>query len=102
MGSNFCSSAVLVQTFNATDAYNFITKEANIPVNLVPLFNGVSFLFCCFLKSGVTNKLKSIFKEQKVRVIYSKQDKNSAVVRTLGWSVYEWMATTPTFVLRKE
>ena len=40
-------------SFNTRGVYNFITKEANIPVNLVPFFNEVSNLFCHFLKSGV-------------------------------------------------
>ena len=51
----------LVSTFTTRGVCNFITKEANIPVNLVPLFNDVLFLFCRFLKSGVTNGLKSPF-----------------------------------------
>ena len=61
MGIIFCSSVALVWTFKTRGVYNFITKKANIPVKLVPLFNGVSFLFCCFLKSRVTNELKSLF-----------------------------------------
>ena len=63
----FCSTVVLVSTFNTRDVDSFITKNANIPVNLVPLFHGVSFFFCCFIKSGVKNELKSRFslKEQK-------------------------------------
>ena len=61
MGIIFCSSVALVWAFNTRCVYNFITKEANIPVNLVPFFNDVSFLFCSFLKSGVKNELKSIF-----------------------------------------
>ena len=45
-------------------------------LSVVPFFNGVSFLFCCFLISGVTNELKPFsLKDKKVRVIYSKQDK---------------------------
>ena len=41
------------------------------------VLNEVSFLFCRFLKSGVTNELKSLFllKSKKVRVIYSKHGK---------------------------
>ena len=82
--------------------YNFITKKVNIPVNLVPFFNVVSFLFCRFLKSGVTNVLKSLFlfKSKKARVIYSKQDK-AAVVKTLVWSVYVWRTATATFFFKK-
>ena len=40
----FCSNVVLVWTFNARIVYSFITNKANIPVNLVPFFNGSSFL----------------------------------------------------------
>ena len=47
MGRIFCSSIVLVWTFNTRGVYNFIIKKANIPVNLVPFFNGVLFLLCC-------------------------------------------------------
>ena len=43
-----CSSVILVLIFNTRDVYNFIIKKANIPVNLVPFFNGVSFLFYRF------------------------------------------------------
>ena len=83
MGIIYCSSVVLVLAFNTRGVYNFITKKANIPVNLVPFFNGVSFLFCCFLKSGVTKEQKSIFllKSKKVRVIYSKKDKTLLLVK---------------------
>ena len=61
----------------------FITKEVHIPVNLVPFLNDVLFLFCRFLKSGVTNELKSIFlwKSKKVRVIYSKQCKTLLLIK---------------------
>ena len=74
MGIIFCSSVALVWTFNTRGVYNFITKKAIIPVNLVPFFNRLSLLLCGFLKSGVTNELKSLFllKSKKVRVIYSK------------------------------
>ena len=60
MGSIFCSSVVLGWTFNTRGVYNFITKKANIPVSLVLFFYVVSFLSCRFLKSGVTNELKSL------------------------------------------
>ena len=66
MGTIFCSSVALVWTFNDRGVYNFITEEANIPVDLVPFLNDVSLLICCFLKYGVTNELRSLFlKEQK-------------------------------------
>ena len=71
MGIIFCSSVALVLTFNTRGAYNFITKKANISVNLVPFFSDVWFLFCRFLKSGVMNELKSLslVKSKTVRVI---------------------------------
>ena len=92
MGIIFCSSVALVWTFNTRGVYNFITKEANIPVNLVPVFNNVSFLFYRFLKSGVTNELKSLFlwKSKKVRVIYFKQGKILLLIkRQFGHHIYE-------------
>ena len=72
MGIIFSSSVVLVSPFNTRGVYNFITKRAIILVNLVPLFSGVSFLFCRFLKSRVTNELKSLFlwKSRKVRGLF--------------------------------
>ena len=72
-----CSSAPLVSALNTRGVYNFITKEANIPINLVPFFNDVSLLFCRFLKSWLTNELRRLFlwKSKKVRVIYSKEGK---------------------------
>ena len=79
----FCSSVILVWTFNTWSVYNFITKKANIPVNLVLFFSDVSFAFSRFLKSGVTNELKSLLllKSKKARVIYSKQDKRYETVK---------------------
>ena len=74
VGIIFCSSIALVWTFNTRDVYNFITKEANIPVNLVPFFNDISFLFYRFLKSGVTNEL-SLFLWKSKKVNYSKHGK---------------------------
>ena len=79
----FCSSVALVWTFNGRGLYNFITKEANIPVNLVLLFNDVSFLFCRFLRSGVTYELKRLFlwESKKSRLIYSKQGKTLLLIK---------------------
>ena len=57
----FCTSVALIWISNSRGVYNFITKKANIPLKLVPFFNGVSFLFYRFLNSGVTNELKSLF-----------------------------------------
>ena len=75
MGIIFCTSIDVIWTSNSRGVYNFITKKANILVKLVPFFNGALFVFCRFLKSGVTNELKSLFflKSKKSRVIYSKQ-----------------------------
>ena len=83
IGSIFWSNVVLVWTFNTRGVYNFITKKANIPVNLVLFFNGISFLLYHFLKSGGTNELKSLFllKSKKVRVIYSKQEKTLLLLK---------------------
>ena len=83
MGIIFCSGTALVWTFNTRGVFDFITKEASIPVNLVPFFDDVLFLFCRFLKSGVTNELKSIFlwQSKKVRVIYSKQGKTFLLIK---------------------
>ena len=60
-----------------------MTEKADIPLNLVPFFDDVSFLFCRFLKSGVTNELKSLFllKNKKGNVISSKQDQTLQLVR---------------------
>ena len=83
MGITFCSSIPLISTFNTRGVHDFITRKANIPVYLVPLFKGVLFLFCLFSKSGVTNELKCLFllKSKKVRVVYSKQGKTLLLVK---------------------
>ena len=98
MGIILCSGVALVWTFNTRGVSNFITKEANIPINLVSFFNDVSFLFCRFLKSGVTNVLKSLFlwRSKKVRVICLKQGKNFAAHKTLVWSTYAGRTATAT------
>ena len=61
----------------------------------------MSFLFCRFLKSGVTNnELKSLFvlKSKKVTVIYLfKTRLNIAVGKMLVWSAYVWRTATATF-----
>ena len=58
-------------------------KKANIPVDLILLFNGALFPFCYFLESGVTNELKSLFllNNKKVRVVYSTKDKTLLLVK---------------------
>ena len=92
MGIIFCSNVALVWTFNTRGVYNFIIKKANIPVNLVPFFNGVSFQFCPFLKSGVTNELKSLslLKSKKI-------GQNFAVNKMLVWSPNVWRTATAIF-----
>ena len=64
-----CSSVVLVWNFNTRGVYDFISKQANIPGYLVPLFNGLSYLFCRFLKSGVTNELKRLLLLRQTAVL---------------------------------
>lgn len=78
-----CSSVVLVLTFHARSVYNFIIKKANFPAHLVPLYNGVWFLFCRFLKPGVTtNGLKCLLlKSKKVRRVCSKQDRTFLLIK---------------------
>ena len=98
MGIIFCSSVAQVWTFNTRGVYNFITKEVNIPVNLVPFFNEISFLFCHFLKSGVTNDLK----EQKSQNYLFQTGQNFAAHKTLVWSIYVWRTTTATIFFKKE
>ena len=90
MGSIFCSSVALIWTFNTRVFYNFVTKKANIPVNLVPFFNGVLFLLCHYLLSGVTNELKSLlfWKSEKVRAIDLKQDKTLLLLKRFGQHMY--------------
>ena len=82
-GSIFCSTVVLVLTINTSGGFSFMTNKENIPVNVVPFFNGVSFPFCHFLKPGVTDELKSLFilNINKVRVCYSKQDKTLLLLK---------------------
>ena len=67
MGTIFCSSVALVWTFNTKGVYNFITKEPNISVNLVPFFVVVLFQFYRFLKIWSTEWAEKSFsvKEQK-------------------------------------
>ena len=82
----------LVWTFNTRGAYNFITKEASIPLNLVQFFNEVSLLFYRFLKSGETNELKSIFlwESKEVKSYLFQTGQNFAANKTLFWSAYVW------------
>ena len=77
-----CSVALII-TFNTKGVYNFIPQKANFPVSLVLFYNGASFLFCRFLKSGVANELKNFFllQNKNVRVIYSKQDKTLLLLK---------------------
>ena len=103
MASIFCSSVVLACTFNTRVVYNFITKKADIPANLVPFFSGILFLFCRFLKSEVTNELKSIFLlKGKSQGYLFNTGQSFAAHKTLVWSAYIWRRATATFFLKKE
>ena len=86
MGIIFCSSVMLAWNFSSSGVNNFISKKAKIPINLSLFFNSALFLFCRFLKSVVTNEVKSLFlwKSKKVKV-------------TLVWSGYVWRTATATF-----
>ena len=80
----------------------YINKKANIPVNLVPFFNGVLLQFCRFLKSGVTNELKRLsLKEYKSQGYLFKTGQNFVVGKTLVWSANVWRTATATFFLKK-
>ena len=89
----FSSSVALVWTFDTRGVHDFISRKANIPVNLVPFFNAVSFLFCRFLDSGVTNKLKKSFSQGNL----FKTGHNSAARITLVYPKYVWRTATALF-----
>ena len=92
----------LVWTFSTRGVYNFITKQTNISVNLAPFFNDVSFLFCCFLKSRVTNELKSLFLWKSKKVSYLFQTgQNFAAHKTLVWSIYVLRTSAATIFFKK-
>ena len=67
MGSIFCSSIAIVWNFNTRSIYSFNTKKVNIPVNFIPFFDGVSFLFLSLFKVWSNESAKKSFsiKEQK-------------------------------------
>ena len=69
---------------------------------MVQFLNDVSFLFCRFLKSGVTNELKSIFllKGKKNQGYLFKTGQNFAAPKTLVWSAYVRTAIA-TFFFKK-
>ena len=98
MGIIFRFTVVLVLTFNARGVYDFITKVAYIPVNLVPFFNGVLFLLCLFLKSGVMKELKRIF---LLKSIFIQTGQNFAVGKSLVRSACVWRIATATLFLKK-
>ena len=72
-GIIFCSSVVLVRTFNTKGVYNFITTEANfgsaLQWYLVPI------LSLLYVWSEGWAKNPFLLKSKKVRVICSKQEK---------------------------
>ena len=59
-------------------------------------------LFCHFLKSEVTNELKSIFllKAKKTQGYLIKTDQNFTAGKSLVWSVCVWRTATDTFLLK--
>ena len=104
MGIIFCSIVALVWTFNTRGVYNFITKEANIPVNLVLFFNDNLFLFCRFLKSGWStelNKKSFCLEEEKSQSYLFQTGQNFAAHKMLVWSTYVWRTATASFFLKK-
>ena len=86
----FCSSVVLVWSFNTRVVYNFITKE-------------VSFLFCRFWKPGVRNELKylSLWNSKSESYLFQ-TGQNFAAHKTLVWSKYIWRTATATIYFKKE
>ena len=77
----FCTNFFQLWTFNTRDVYKFI-------LNLISLFDGVSFLFCCCLKFGVTKELNIFFflKSKNIRHVYLfKTKQNFADIKTLAW-----------------
>ena len=105
MGIIFCSGVALVWTFNTRGVYDFITKEANILVNLVPFFNDIPFLFYRFLMSGVTNELKILFlwkRKNSKKIFLFQTGQNFAVHKALVWSIYVWRIATARNFVKKE
>ena len=68
------------------------------------VLNEVSFLFCRFLKSGVTNELKSLFllKSKKVKSYLFQTWQNCAAHKTLVWSTYVYTTATANIFLKKK
>ena len=101
-GHHLLLYVTLVWTFNTRGVYNFITKEASIPLKLVQFFNEVSLLFYRFLKSGETNELKSLFlwESKKVKSYLFLTGQIFAANKTLFWSVYVWRTATSIFFWR--
>ena len=90
MGNMFCSSVVLVRICNTRGVYNFISKKANVPVNLLPFFNG----------RNVCNEwAKKCFslKEQKSHGYLFKTGYNVSVGKTVVWSAYVLTTAAATF-----
>ena len=75
-------------------------------MRLVPLFNGVSFLFCCFLKvlnELKTNELKNLFflNEQKSQGYLYKTGQNFVAGKTLVWLAYVGRTATAKFFQKR-
>ena len=97
VGIIFCFNVVQVRTFSTRGVHIFITKKREIPINLFPFFNGVLFLFCRFLQSGVTSFF--LLKSKKVSVTQNKT--KCCFGKTLVWSAYVWRTATATCFFRK-
>ena len=103
MGIIFCSSTALVWTFNTRGVYNFITKEANIPVNLVLFFKWCLVPILSLIKVWSNEWAKKSFslKEQKSQSYLFQTGQNFAAHKTLVWSTYVLRTATATIFLKK-
>ena len=103
MGIIFCSSIALVWTFNTRGVYNFITKEANIPVNLVLFFKWCLVPILSLIKIWSNEWAKKSFslKEQTSQSYLFQIGQNFAAHKTLVWSTYVLRTATATIFLKK-
>ena len=101
MGIIFCSSVALVWIFNARSGHNFITKEPNIPVNLVLQWCLVPILSLLEVWSNEWAKKYFSLKEQKSQCYLFQTVQNFAAHKTLAWSTYIWRTTTATIKRKK-
>ena len=103
MGIIFCSSVAIVWTFSNRGVYNFITKEPNIPVNLVPFFKWCLVPILSLLKVWSNEWAKKYFsrKVQKSQSYLFQTGENFAAHKTLVWSTCVWRTATATNFLEK-